>query len=814
MADVLLSDGSTVHIRQIAPEDADRIVALHGRFSVRTRYLRYFSPYPRIPPRDLERFVTVDHRDREALVVTAAEQIIAVGRYERLAPDAGDAEVAFVVEDAFQGKGIGPLLLEHLAQAARSAGIRRFVAEVLPANRPMLKVLFEAGYQISREWAEGVVHLTFPIEPTPASESIARDRERHPEAASIARLLRPGSVVVYGVRRDGTGVGASLVHTIASGGFTGSLSVVHPTAPAPAAPGVVVSTLEGASAFPTASVAGGVDLAVVAVPAAQVPAAVADAGGAGAHAVVVISAGFADGPARDMGDRRELVALARHHGMRLVGPNCLGVINTDPAVCLNATLVPRMVARGRVGVFCQSGFVGVAMLSEIDERGLGVSTFASAGDRADVSGNDLLQYWRDDPHTDVVLLYLETFGNPHKFARIARELGRDKPVAMVAAGAAAGSVSGPDDLPWSPQRALESEAAAALIAHSGVIHVQTVPELLDVAQILASCPLPAGARVGVVGDDSALVRLAAATCARAGLEVTFTRSATPRLQPRVLKSLVAAALDREVVDMVLAVVSPPLPGSPVDDALYGIADAVDHHCVAGPQARIIGKEPEHPGPDKPVVTVLVATPSRVDLGLPTYRTVEEAVRALAHVSSYAAWRRRPPGTLPELAGMDSDAGRAVVARQGPVAELLAAYGIPSTVDWKATADGVECVVEVLDDPAFGPVVGFGVGGIATRLLGDRAWRVVPLTDVDAAALVRAPRAAALLQGYGGADPVDLNALQDLLLRVGLVAHENPGVKRLRLDPVRARDSGLVVVHASVVYGEPGPRPDTGPRHLG
>ena len=776
MPDALLSDGATVHIRPISPDDAERIVGLHARLSDRTRYLRYFSPYPRIPPRDLQRFVNVDHRDREALVVSVASgDLIAVGRYERLGPASPEAEVAFVVEDPYQGKGIGPLLLEHLAEAARAAGITRFVAEVLPVNRPMIKVLMDAGYQVSRAFDEGVVHLTFPIEPTPLSRERSQAREQHPEAASIARLLTPASVAVYGVRRDGTGQGATLVRNIVDGGFTGAVSVVHPALPKE-------STLEGVPASPSASQ---IDLAVVAVPWDSVPAAVADAGAAGAHAAVVLSGGFAEIRASGIPAQHDLVAVARSHGMRLVGPNCLGIVNTDPAVRLNATLVPRMVAHGRIGVFCQSGFVGIAMLSEIDERGLGVSTFVSAGNRADVSGNDLLQYWREDPRTDVVLLYLETFGNAHKFARIARELARDKPIVAVAAGSAAGkgasqrgtseertgrdlgdAAGGAARLSWHAGRPPDVSAVSALVAHSGLIRVGTVSEMLDVGQILASMPLPAGSRVGVVGNAAALVQLAGSACESVGLEVTHSRWLLPGGPPRALKTLVALALQQDEVDVVLAVVSPPHAGPAVEEALAAITDALDDHATA----------------DKTVVAVAIASPSALDGRVPRFRSVEEAVRALARVVRYA---------------------------QGPVEELLATYGIGVTEG----GSGIQCVVSIVDDPSFGPVVGFSVGGIATELLGDTAWRVAPLTDVDAAALVRAPRAAALLQGYAGAEPVDLGALEDLLLRVGRLADEHPAVKRLTLNPVLAHHSGASVAGARVEYGEPNPRPDTGPRRL-
>jgi acyl-CoA synthetase (NDP forming)/GNAT superfamily N-acetyltransferase len=863
-SDALLSDGSTVHIRQISPDDADRIVALHARFSDRTRYLRYFSPYPRIPPRDLARFVNVDHHDREALVMAIGDDLIAVGRYERLGPAAPDAEVAFVVEDAHQGRGIGSLLLEHLAAAAQGNGISRFVAEVLPENRTMLRVFSEAGFQVSREYADGVVHLTFPIAATSRSLQVQRSREQHTESASIARLLAPRSIAVYGVRRDGTGAGAMLLRHVLGGDFAGPIYPIHPRA----------STVEGLPAYPSAAdTPGPVDLALVALPAARVPEAVEDAGSAGAHGLVVVSAGFADAAfgtsdptvaAAGVLAQQHLVTRARSHGLRLVGPNALGVANTDPGVRLNATYGVHLPLLGRAGLFCQSAAMGIAILAELAERGLGLSTFASVGNRADVSGNDLLQFWRNDPRTDVVLLYLETFGNPHKFARIARELGRDKPIVVVAAGSAArrrAGVQGPD-----------AQAVAALVAHSGVIRVETVAELFDVGQVLADQPLPSGNRIGVVGNAGALVALAEAACGRAGLSAMATRTVSAD-RPDELAAGLRNTIADSTVDTVLVVVAPPLPGATLDDTLAAIDGAMA-------ELRRQGKL------DKPVVATIVGEPSRARDPVPHFGTVEEAVRALAHVSRYAAWRREPIGEVPELSDVDSDAARTVVTvatetesdevrGAGP---LLAAYGIrdlttipaetlreavaaarelgypvvlkaagrfvrhrldlgavrleiddpkalksayadisarfgPSVLVQPMAPPGVSCVVEVVDDPAFGPVVGFGMGGIATELLGDRAWRVAPLTDVDAAAVVRSPRAAEILTGYRGSEPVDVAALIDLLLRVGLLADENPEVKRLLLNPVLVHASGLSVVHAEVVYGEAATRPDTGPRRL-
>jgi acyl-CoA synthetase (NDP forming)/RimJ/RimL family protein N-acetyltransferase len=784
-ADVLLSDGSTVHVRPIRPADAAAIVALHSRFSVRTRYLRYFSPYPRIPERDLERFVNVDHQDREALVVSSGGQLIAVGRYDRLGPGADDAEVAFVVEDAYQGRGIGSVLLEHLADGARAAGIRRFVAEVLPENGNMLRVFADAGYRIHRELAEGVVHLTFPIDPTEDSLAVQYRREQSTEARSIARLLAPRAVAVYGARRDGQGLGAKVLRNLAD--FAGPVHAVHLGE----------------------SLALSVDLAVIAVPAPAVPDAVADAAAAGVAGVVVVSAGFAEtGPAGEAA-QRELLASCRSAGLRLVGPNCLGLANTDPAVRLNATLAPALPPRGRAGFFSQSGALGIALLDSARRRGLGLSTFVSAGNRADVSGNDLLQYWQDDPATDVVLLYLETFGNPRKFARLARRLGRDKPIVAVA-------------------------PAAPAPPFGGVIRVDTVTELFDVGVLLAHQPLPGGTRIGIVTNSSALAVLAARAAEPAGLTVTVQADVGPLADPTAFAEALHATAEDPEVDALVVV------SAPLSPPAAGFADVLTEPL------------------GKPVVaTLLAADPPP---GVPGYPTVEEAVRALGRVAAYARWRREPVGTVPSVpraddpdplrdfgievvpsvAVDDPDDAVAAAGKLGyPVAVKLAGgrpdlgevrLDLADRMDVERAAaallgrgadvvvqpmvpPGVSCRIEALEDPSFGPVVAFGPGGIAGDLLGDRAWRPAPLTDRDADQLIREPKLSPLLFGYGGAPPVDVAALRDLLLRVGVMIDAHPEVHRVTLGPVLVGPTGVSVLQATVHYGQPADRKDSGPRRL-
>jgi acyl-CoA synthetase (NDP forming)/RimJ/RimL family protein N-acetyltransferase len=841
-ADVLLSDGSAAHLRQIRPEDAPAIVDFHSRMSERTRYLRYFSPYPRIPERDLERFVHVDHADREAFVMVSDQRIIAVGRYERLGHDSPEAEVALVVEDAHQGRGIGSVLLEHLAQAARENGIHRFVAEVLPENGGMLRVFSDFGYSIQRRYADGVVHLDFPIEPTEKSREVQESREQRTEARSIARLLAPRAVAVYGASASGQGIGAAMLGHLRDGGYAGTIVPVHRRE----------QRVAGLPAYRSATEAGvAVDLALIAVPPEAVAVAVEDAAASGAGGLVVVSAGFAEAGAAGAAAQRSLVERAHDVGLRVVGPNSMGIANADPSVRLNATLAPTLPAPGRVGFFSQSGALGVALLAEADRRGLGLSSFVSAGNRADVSGNDMLQYWQDDPGTDVVLLYLETFGNPRKFARIARRMSRAKPIVAVASATRppglAGDLPGPD-----------ANAVTALFARSGVIRVDTVRELFDVGLLLAHQPLPGGRRVAVVGNSSALSRLAVSACRAAGLVVAegYPHDISPQAGAHEFADALADAAADARADALVVVFAPPLPGQlPDEDADFAAALA---------SVALAGEKPT-------VATFLLGNlPPRV----PSYPSVEEAVRTLARVANYADWLRRPPGVLPVL----SDVAPSAADLEGPPSALLAAYGIdvvPSTlatseksvlaaasslgypvalkaaggalrhrIDLGAVrlaladeddllaayadlsakfgpdvlvqtmvAPGVACTVEVVEDPAFGPVVGFGLGGVASELLGDLAWRAAPLTDRAAEALVDEPRAAPLLHGYRGSAPVDRAALVDLLLRVGRLADDHPRLRSLMLNPVLARPDGISVLHAATELGPPMPRPDTGPRRL-
>jgi acyl-CoA synthetase (NDP forming)/ribosomal protein S18 acetylase RimI-like enzyme len=871
-ADVVLSDGGTVHLRPITPEDADKLVAFHSRLSARTRYYRYFGPYPRMPKRDVERFSRVDHVNRVALVALLGDDIVAVGRFDRLG-EQDSAEAAFVVQDEHQGRGLGSILLEHLAAAARERGLRRFVAEVLAENSAMVRVFRDAGYQIKRAVEEGVVHLELGIDPTDESLEVARAREQAAEARSVHNLLHPCSVAVIGASTDHSKIGHAVLTNLLTADFTGPVYPVNPEH----------RSVRGVRTYPSVlDIPDAVDLAVIAIPAPSVDEVLDACLTKGVKALVIVSSGFGEAGAQGREVERRMVHAARAHGMRVVGPNALGVVNTDPRYRLNASLAPQLPGRGRTGFFCQSGALGVAILAAATERGLGLSTFVSAGNRADVSGNDLLQYWQTDPLTDVVLLYLESFGNPRKFARLARKLARTKPVVVVKSGR---NAVRPGLAATSVQ--VDEASVQALFDQAGVIRVDSVAQMFDTALLLAHQPLPAGERVAIVGNSSALGMLAA-DVARAqelrlvGEPVDVGAAAGP-------EDFAAAVRDaalREDVDALVAVFVPPV-------AVPGVAYA---------RALREALQDADAARSKPVVTTFLAAEGVPDElvvagpdgvagrgSVPSYPSPERAVHALARVTRYARWRAAPQGHFVRPEGIDSERARTLLAQwlaagqehltDEQAVALLGCYGIEVVpfrraetseqavvaarelgfpVALKSASDrlrhradlvgvrldlgGVEavraayedlrrisgknevsvqsmaprghsCVIGLVEDPSFGTLVSFGLSGLASELLGDRAYRAVPLSDVDVSTLVRAPRAAPLLAGYRGDEPADLAALEDIVLRVATMAEDLPEVCELALEPVLASARGVHVTGAKLSIVHWANWPDTGPRRL-
>jgi acyl-CoA synthetase (NDP forming)/GNAT superfamily N-acetyltransferase len=769
-ADVVLTDGGTAHIRPIRADDAGLLREFYARLSPESIYYRFFSPRPRLTDREVQHFTNVDYDDRVALIATIGDAMVAVVRYDRHHPAGAEenarsetAEVAFLVEDAHQGRGLASVLLEHIAAAARERGIARFVADVLPENRRMSKVFREAGYKAEQRFEDGVLMLTLDLEPTETSREVMAAREHHAESRSIGRLLSPRSVAVIGASRTAHTVGQTALRNLLTGGFAGPVFPVHPTATAVAS----------VRAYATiGDVPGEVDLAVVAVPADGVNDIVAQCAAKGVRGLVVLSSGFGEAGTEGRERQDELVRLARAGGMRVVGPNCLGIANN--ATGLNATLAPTLPRRGPVGFFSQSGALGIAILRWAAERDLGLSTFVSAGNRADVSGNDLMQYWEEDPDTSVVLLYLESIGNPRKFTRLARRISRSKPIVAVKSGRTTQGVP----LGHAAQAlSLPDHAVSALFAQAGVVRVDSPGELFDVAQIFAYQPQPKGNRVAIVGNSDSIGLLVQDAATVAGLDPLPPVDLGPDAGPAEFEAALARTLADDAADAVVTVFAPAVTGSTTSDVAAAIVATAE-------------------GAAKPVVAAYLGERGLLHGTVPSYPAPEDAVRALAYAVRYAGWRRRPHGRVPDLPGIDRPRARALVEEmlgQGEptaerTAELLACYGITLT----DRGYGIATKITTSEDPSFGAIVSFGLDDVTAELLDDRAYRLAPLTDVEAAEIIRAVRTAPLLLGHHGAEPVDTGALEDLLLRASRLADDLPEVARLDLEPVLAGPAGAVV----------------------
>jgi acetyl coenzyme A synthetase (ADP forming)-like protein len=739
VTDVLLRDGTSLRLRAIRPDDKERLADHFRRLGPESVRHRFLGMRKDLTTQELERFTEPDFDRHVALVGTqegaAGEAIVVVGRYFRLEPGADGvarAEFALAVADGWHGRGAGTVMLEHLSRLASAAGVERFEADVLGDNLPMLRVLAHLGFEVSGRTRQGVVRALFPVRLTEKARRASDARMALASAESVRALLHPRSVALVGAsRRPGT-IGHALLANLKRDGFAGALYPVNPEA----------AEIEGVRAYPSVAAIGRpFDLGVVAVPAAKVLSVVEDCARAGARGVVVISAGFAEVSEEGRAEQDRLRALVRAWGLRMVGPNCMGVLNTAEGVSLNATFAPTPAPPGNVGMLSQSGALGLAILDYARDLNIGISTFVSVGNKADVSGNDLLAYWKDDERTDVIALYLESFGNPRRFARLAPEVGRRKPVVAVKSGrSAAGSRAASSH---SASLACLDVAVDALFEQAGVIRTNTLEELFDVVALLSSQPVPKGPRVGVVTNAGGPGILLADACEAQGLSL-------PELAPETLATLraflppaaglknpvdmiasaSAAQYERTIgavgadanVDAVVVVYVPPLVTT-ADE----IGAAVARGAAAVPA-------------DKPILTVFLASkgvPPVLATGprgkLPSYSFPENAARALSAALRYGRWRDRPQGTVLHLSDEQRARARQVVQRaasagEGPVwlaaedvQELLALAGIEmARCRTCAPADATR-VAEELGYPLVAKAIAPGlvhksdVGGVALGL---------------------------------------------------------------------------------------------------
>jgi acyl-CoA synthetase (NDP forming)/GNAT superfamily N-acetyltransferase len=871
-ADVVLRDGSVAHIRPIKPSDGPLVEIFHSKQSEESIYLRFFAPLKRLPPKDLYRFTHVDYVDRVALVATVRDDIVGIGRYDRVSPTS--AEVAFNISDHFQGRGIGSVMLEHLAAIAEEDGITRFVAEVLPQNRKMLAVFSEAGYAVKRRFEDGVVSVSFDIAETAASIAVRTAREHRAEAKSMSTILTPGSIAVIGASTNPESVGHLVLRNIVDFGFTGSVAAVNARA----------DDILGVPSYPRiCDVPGEIDLAIIAIPARNILPVVDQCADKGVKSLLVISSGFAESGPEGADLQAEVVRVAHAAGMRVLGPNSFGVVNLGPSVRLNASIAPRLPTSGGLGLFAQSGALGIAVLDSAARRGLGISVFASAGNRADVSGNDFMHYWIDDQSTRAVGLYLESMGNPRKFSRIARQLTAEKPVIVTASGFTAYGLP-----PGHQVRAsrMGQGVLRAMFRQAGVIRTENTHQMFDIAQLVCGQPLPSGPRVAVVANSDALSSLTAQAVHTWNLQITHGPVAlgNEATTEEFKDALSAAAADPDVDTVVGCFISPLVTDD--EDVAAALRDAAHEH-------------------GKPVLGSLMGMRRGADdlrytdgdgvsRVVPVYSMPEDAVRALAMVTRYSQWRAADRGELVAPVGIAKRTAQEFidsVLRQHPhgrelsgdeAATLLGSYGVSAwrtvavhsvedavrtagelgyPVVLKSTAErlrhqrsvtsiridlgteyavreaydsldeqslpgeegsivmqrmasaGVACVIRSTEDPLFGPVVSFSIAGAPTELLDDVAHRIPPMTDKDVRELIGSVKAAPLLKGYRGAEPVHAPALEDLVARVSVLAEDHPEIAAIVLNPVQAHAGGADVLGAEIHLAPAPQRTDASRRAL-
>lgn len=639
-SDVVLTDGTTARLRPISPDDDDAIRSFHSRQSRESVYFRYFSPRPHLSDEDIRHLTHVDGIDRMAFVAERDGELIGVARYDRYG-ERPIAEVAFFTDDEHHRRGIATLMLEYLAAYAREVGISGFDAHVLPTNRRMVRVFTQAGFQVSSEFNDGVIEVTLDIEPTEEAARSMEVRARAAERQAVVRLLEPRTVAVIGAGRSPGGIGHRVLRNLLAGPngvpFLGAVYPVHPEA----------GSVAGVRAYSTVlEVPDQIDLAVICVPAAEVVAVVEECGRARVRAAVVISAGFAEAGPDGQAEQVRLLATARRFGVRILGPNCLGVVNTSDEVSLHATFADIHPLSGRVGLLSQSGTLGAVILESARRKGLGISSFVAVGNKADLSGNDLLQYWMDDDRTDVVLLYLESFGNPRRFGRNVRQVAASKPVFAVRSGAVLDQTEstagdGSDTAPGSGYEGLDDDTIDALLRQTGVVRVPTIAALLDAALVASHQPIPAGPGVVVVGNSGGSASMAADACADAGLTIavladsTLDAIADLRLlgrrspNPVDLRYDVAPADYAAVLDAVL--VDPAVDVALVVHAPY---DSDDHDRMSAVLDRASAEHPDVTlvaciyGPHPPVTAG----------GVPVFDFPDEAALAVGRVARHGAWR--------------------------------------------------------------------------------------------------------------------------------------------------------------------------------
>jgi acyl-CoA synthetase (NDP forming)/RimJ/RimL family protein N-acetyltransferase len=784
---VLLRDGQNILLRTATPEDVGAVDALMQSVSRESLHMRFMGAVAQVSRGVIESLCAGEPRDRLCLLAIAGQgadaRVVGMGNYFSLGVG-GRAEVAFLVRDDFQGRGLSTLLLERLAGIAAGIGFVGFEAEVLSENQAMINVFRDSGFEVHQSaLGGGSVHVEFPVTGQASLRERGELRERIATANSLVPLLRPRTVAVVGASRNPAAVGSMIFRAIVRGNFAGTVFPVNNQA----------TSVLGVRAYASlGDLPDPAEMVIIAVPAGSVLGVAEEALKAGAKGLLVVTSGFAESGPEGAVLQRKLVELVRSHGARLIGPNCLGLMNTQEGVRLNASLASTMAPRGRIGFYSHSAALGLVILDYAAERGLGFSTFVSAGNRADVSGNDLLQFWEEDSTTDIALLYLETFGNPRRFARLARRISYRKPILCVKS---ARSRAGRDAARARIGAVAQSDPnVETLFRQAGVIRADTLEEMFDVATLLAHQPLPRGGRVAILSNSGGVLTICADACEARGLIVAgpgvvdLGAFATPEAY----ETAVRQAAEHPDVDAMIVI--------------FACVGGCDPEAVGRAIRRGVLRGERKSGIPKPALLCLMGSAGAVQIGIgrrggsdsarhvfPSYRFPESAAQALSRAVQYAAFRNRPAGRLvwyedvdaaaarqAVSAVLDSSAGGAVWLEGAPAWRILRSFGIfePAEEDASAAFPGGNAVIEVRPDPSFGPLIRLLRGGT------EAAVRLTPLTDHDVQEIVAA---AGLAAGRG---------LEELLGRISQMIEELPGMTGMDAEilslPSASGDSGVVL----------------------
>ena len=875
--DAVMRDGETIRIRPIAPSDRDALQAMVRGLSRQSTYFRFFRVKEELEPDELDRFTQLDYKDAMAFVAIRDGHLIGVGRYNVREDDPTIAEAAFAVADEHQQMGIGTLLLYRLTAYARIQGIEGFRAYLLADNHVMMRVFRSSGYGVKRHLDEGVYTVSFPTEESDESTAVRDEREKRAAAKSMMPLMAPQSVAVIGASRDPASIGGRLFNNLINGDFSGPVYPVNPKSP----------VVRSVAAYPTVlDVPGNVDLAFIVVSSKYVIDSVKQCIEKGVRALVVISAGFSEVGGEGAELEAELLELVRSAGIRMVGPNCMGLLNTDPAVSLDGQFGPIRPPRGNVALSSQSGALGLAILDYAARQNIGVSSFVSVGNLADVSGDDLLLYWEDDPATDVILLYMESFGKARRFARFARRIARKKPIVAVKSGRTKSGARAASSHTGS--LASLDVAVDALFHQTGVIRVDTLEQLFDVTSLLSNEPIPKGRRVGIVTNAGGPAILAVDALESRGLEVPVLSDG---LQTELQSYLSPEAAVRNPVDMIAAAgadeyrkVLEAMLAADELDAIIAIYIPASPLGVAEIQATIrdVGDANDS---DKTYLAVFMQSGKvsdeapKIRSNIPEFTFPERAARALHDAVRYGEFLDRSEGEIPVFDDLDPDRARSaldtamssmdaeggwldpdtvdvilesyglrvpasavVETEEAAVASAAAITGpvvlkvISPTALHKSDVGGVvldvegeeavreayrqvtaavpdpegvlvqefvsgghEILIGMVEDPNFGPLVVFGLGGVFVELIGDVAFRIHPLTDLDVDDMLQSVKSARLLEGYRGEEPGDVAAVKESLLRVSAMIEDVPEMIEMDMNPVKVGrpGEGVRVVDARI-----------------